>query len=61
MINNSAVQSYHCLECLFSVRISVCGMYSCIGIEYVKCPVTLFHGVKDTVIPVSTALNLMQR
>jgi len=32
-----------------------------IGIEYITCPVKLFHGEKDTCVPVNTVLKLLQR
>lgn len=31
------------------------------GVEFVKCPVWLFHGEMDTEVPPSTALKLVQR
>ncbi len=38
-----------------------CTVITMAGIEYVKCPVMLFHGERDSTIPVGTALNLVQR
>ncbi len=49
------------VSCLTLLKPGSIVLITCAGIEYVKCPVMLFHGERDSTIPVGTAMNLVQR